>query len=270
MKAAKRIIYGNTGPHGSINNDKAARAVLQYRNTPIQGIGLSPAQLLLHRRLKDSIPAQPSLYKPHPEWMKAAEQRDEMLAYRNQKLSERYNISAHSLPHLSEGDRVAIQNQTNKLWSTTGKIVECLPNRQYKIRVDGSGRVTLRNRRFLRKLKCESTIPRLIPGAETSKENSTIHSSPKRPIEQSKFVTSSDHTHHTPTTITPDSLTTPIPTPLLSTPVSTTRISPNAAPSRVPRALLQLFPYNKPGLKDTPPSGRSLTRGEGRGDVEYS
>ena len=44
----------------------------------------------------------------------------------------------------------------------------------------------------------------------------------------------------------------------------------NTAPSRVPRALLQLFPYNKPGLKDTPPSGRSLTRGEGRGDVEYS
>ena len=44
VKAAKRIIYGNTGPHGSINNDKAARAVLQYRNTPIQGIGLSPAQ----------------------------------------------------------------------------------------------------------------------------------------------------------------------------------------------------------------------------------
>ena len=160
VKAAKRIIYGNTGPHGSINNDKAARAVLQYRNTPIQGIGLSPAQLLLHRRLKDSIPAQPSLYKPHPEWIKAAEQREEMLAQRNQKLSERYNISAHSLPHLSEGDRVAIQNQTNKLWSTTGKIVECLPNRQYKIRVDGSGRVTLRNRRFLRTFKLDSTVPR--------------------------------------------------------------------------------------------------------------
>ena len=114
----------------------------------------------------------------------------------------------------------------------------------------------------------ESTIPRLIPGAAILKDRSTIQSSQKMPIEQSKSVTSSNHTPQTPNTS--DSLTTPIPTPLLTSPVSTTRISHNTAPRRVPRALLQLFPYNKPGIKETPPSGRSFTRGEGRGDVEYS
>ena len=66
VKTAKRIVNGNTDAQGSLDNDKAARAILQYRNTPIQGIGLSPAQLLLHRRLRDSIPLQPFLYKPHP------------------------------------------------------------------------------------------------------------------------------------------------------------------------------------------------------------
>ena len=76
VKSAKRIIYGNTDPQGSLDTDKAARAVLQYRNTPIQGIGLSPAQFLLHRHLHDFIPARPSLYKPHPEWVKAASQRE--------------------------------------------------------------------------------------------------------------------------------------------------------------------------------------------------
>ena len=57
VKTAKWIIIGNTRAQGSLDNDWAARAVLQYRNTPIQNIGLSPAQLLLHRRLSDFVPS---------------------------------------------------------------------------------------------------------------------------------------------------------------------------------------------------------------------
>ena len=67
VKTAKRLIRDCTGHQGSLDNDMAAQAILQYRNTPIQGIGLSPAQLLLHRRLQDYIPSHPHLYKPHPE-----------------------------------------------------------------------------------------------------------------------------------------------------------------------------------------------------------
>ena len=48
VKTIKRIVNGNTGPQGSLNNDNVAWAILQYRNTPIQNIGLSPVQLLLH------------------------------------------------------------------------------------------------------------------------------------------------------------------------------------------------------------------------------
>ena len=52
------------------------------------------------------------------------------------------------------GDSVSIQNQTGPLkWMNTGTIVETLPHRQYRVLVDGSRRVTLRNRRFLRKIK---------------------------------------------------------------------------------------------------------------------
>ena len=95
--AANRIVNGNTDTQGSLDNDKAARAILQYRNTPIQGIGLSPAQLLLHRRLRDSIPSQPFLYKPHPEWIAAAQRRELILQKRNAKLVERYNRHTHNL-----------------------------------------------------------------------------------------------------------------------------------------------------------------------------
>ena len=50
---------------------------------------------------------------------------------------------------------MAIQNQTgNNLtkWDKTGVILENKPNSQVKIRVDGSRRVTIRNRRFIREL----------------------------------------------------------------------------------------------------------------------
>ena len=35
VKAAKRIIYDNTPPNGSLDNDKAAKAIMQYRNTTL-------------------------------------------------------------------------------------------------------------------------------------------------------------------------------------------------------------------------------------------
>ena len=58
-----------------------------------------------------------------------------------------------------------IQNQGgrhSRKWDRTGRVVEVLPNRQYRVRMDGSGLITLRNRRFLReysKLKISTIIP---------------------------------------------------------------------------------------------------------------
>ena len=100
--AANRIVNGNTDAQGSLDNDNAARAILQYRNTPIQGIGLSPAQQLL----RDSIPSQPFLYKPHPEWIAAAKRHEEILRKRNAKMVETYNRYTHNLCPLQAGDTV--------------------------------------------------------------------------------------------------------------------------------------------------------------------
>ena len=47
VKTAKRIILQNTAPDGSLDTDKAVKALLQHRNTPIPELGLSPAQIPL-------------------------------------------------------------------------------------------------------------------------------------------------------------------------------------------------------------------------------
>ena len=52
------------------------------------------------------------------------------------------------------GDKVLIQNQAGRFatkWEKTGRVVETHANDQYTVKVDGSGRLTLRNRQFLKK-----------------------------------------------------------------------------------------------------------------------
>ena len=153
VKSAKRIINGNTDKSGSLDNDKAARAILQYRNTPIPDINLSPAQILFHRQLRDHIPANPKLYELHPDWLLSAKQREESVSKRNERLMKNYNKTARLLPELPVGTLIVIQNRDKVRagkWDRTGHIIEKLDHRQYLIRMDGSGRVTRQNRRFIR------------------------------------------------------------------------------------------------------------------------
>ena len=152
VKAAKRIIIDNANPNGSIDNDKVARAILQYRNTPLPYINLSPAQILFHRELRDYLPANPKLYKLHKDWIISSTDREQAYAQRNERLAKSYNMSARHLPEIPIGSHVAIHGPNNKFkrWVKTGVVVDILPNRQYCVKVNGSGRVTVRNRRFLK------------------------------------------------------------------------------------------------------------------------
>ena len=70
------------------------------------------------------------------------------------KDAERWTVHTRRLPPLAVGHHVCIQNQTgphSNKWDKTGIIIEVRQFDQYVIRVDGSGRITLRNRKFLRR-----------------------------------------------------------------------------------------------------------------------
>ena len=154
VKSIKRLLMENTGPAGTLNTDKFQRAILQYRNTPDRDTGLSPAMCVFGRAIRDFIPVHPGRYLPHPAWRETLVAREEALRNRHHKLCERLTEHTRNLAPLKVGDHVRIQNQSgahpNK-WDRTGIVAEVRQYDQYIIRVDGSGRATLRNRKFLRK-----------------------------------------------------------------------------------------------------------------------
>ena len=162
VRTGKRIVADCTSRDGSLDNDLAARAILQHRNTPLPIVGKSPAQLLFGRVLRDHIPTNPALLHLHPDWLRSAADREAAYAHRDATLISRHNQSARPLPPLHIGDHVAVQRHgpnRQRYWDRTGTIVEANPHRQYTVRIDGSGQITTRNRRFLRRLPTTPTRP---------------------------------------------------------------------------------------------------------------
>ncbi len=176
VKTIKRLLQSNTSPSGSLDTDAFRIAMLQYRNTPDPETKLSPAMCVFGRPIKDFIPVLPGRYQPHPTWQDTLDKREEALRVRHITAEERWAEHTKRLPPLRVGDAVRVQNQVgphpNK-WEKTGIVVEVKQFDQYVVRVDGSGRATLRNRKFLRRYV--PVKPRETPKSQHAK---VLHSLP--------------------------------------------------------------------------------------------
>lgn len=237
VKTSKRLIRGNLAADGSLDCDKFARAILQYRNTPLKEGELSPARILFSRDLRDFIPSHPSHYKLSPKWTELAKQRE-----LKTPAIPQMNQSSKSLNPIQPGKSVVIQNlgkNQHKRWDRSGIVVEKLPFRKYLIRMDGSGLVVTRNRRFIKETPLAKAANPLIsptPNQPSSQApTSTSDPAPATPedivvdpVQQLPESTSNSNTNNTPTL---DIQTQPL-----------------QAPCRLPRALSRLVGFNKPGL----------------------
>ena len=133
--------------------------MLQLRNTPDSDCKVSPAEIIYGPQLRDGFAFLNKLdkfYNPavRPVWREAWKLKKVALCTRFVKNAEAINRKARKLRPLYVGSRCPLQNQSSShpcKWDRSGVVMEVLPQLdQFVVRIDGSRRLTRRNRRFLR------------------------------------------------------------------------------------------------------------------------
>ena len=225
--------------------------MLQYRNTPDRDTRLSPAQVIFGRPIRDFIPIHPGKYQPHSTWRETLINREEALRNRHMRAHERLSEHTRVLPPLVVGDTVRLQNligpHPNK-WDKTGIVIEVRQFDQYVVKVDGSGRVTIRNRKHLRsytpfspRLPMATTREVRIPRSAPAKylDGDSMERTPRIPAEETRpppgisNSPSTPESRHSPPVLPRDDPTTPsvsasptAPTPELQDGSDTRTVSP--------------------------------------------
>jgi hypothetical protein len=155
-EVGKKFLRYNMGHGGSLDTDKFMRSVLQYLNTPMQDCRRLPAQMVFGRQMRDFIPSLTYKYEPAKDWAVTQEHRERTLANKREMDNMRSSHRTKDFEDLEVGSAVAIQNQTGNnptKWDKTGIVLENKPDNKVMIKVDGSRRVTMRNRRFVRPME---------------------------------------------------------------------------------------------------------------------
>ena len=172
VKATKRLLMDNIDSQGHLNTDKMVRALLIKRNTPDPSCNLSSSEVLFGHKLRDTLPyirKDIELFNNDQishHWRENWQLKEEALKTRYVKTLEKLTEHSRQLPPLDVNDRVLIQNQSGLhplRWDRSGVIVDVGNHDQYYVKVAGTGRVTRRNRRFLRKYQ-----PHLLHGPDVS------------------------------------------------------------------------------------------------------
>ena len=121
------------------------RALLDYRNTPIDGLEMSPAQMFLGRRLKTDLPTTTPLLE-----QTKTNKAELKLRMQTLQVKAKHNYDKHAgreLKPLHEGDKVLIQNE-NK-WIPGEIQNKHASPRSYVVKAN-NGRRYRRNRRHIR------------------------------------------------------------------------------------------------------------------------
>lgn len=147
MATAKRILR-QPDPH---------LALMSYRATPISATGLSPAQLMIGRQLRTTVPILPKQLNPSPIDYKTVRRKDQQTKAAYRFFYNRRH-STQPLPALQPGQSVNIKLDGEKSWKTPAKVVAKAPEpRSYYVQT-AQGMLARRNRRHIQVVQ-ESPVP---------------------------------------------------------------------------------------------------------------
>ena len=151
-------------------------ALLNYRNTPSQSTGTSPAQRFFNRRTRTLLPTCRALLKP-----KINVQADLQKLQANQDIQKKnFNRRSKDLPPLVEGDAVGMKpfSLGKKTWARATVISN--RGRSYNVEAE-DGTIYRRNRMHLKKIADKA--PSLQPGTSppTIEAQPSLHPAGKQP-----------------------------------------------------------------------------------------
>lgn len=130
-------------------------SLLEYRACPIDGIGLSPSQLLMQRQLRTKLPITAQLLKPNT----TADSHKTQLVARQTLQKFHHDKQSHELPKLKSGQIVRMKDTASNLW------VPAVVNGEHSERsyfVSTGNKHYRRNRRHLRQTR-EMGLPPVEP-----------------------------------------------------------------------------------------------------------
>ena len=172
------------------SNSDPYLAILEYRNTPIEGINLSPTQMLMGRRTRTQLPVNEKLLNPQYDGVKV----QNALKEKQHTQKYYYDRGAKPLQQLNPDDQIRVRNE-NK-WEPATVESKAKTPRSYVIRTE-RGQKLRRNRRHLMKTtENRSDEPEIFYDCQQEVSNNNNSSSDEQssntvPQDDSKKYTSS-------------------------------------------------------------------------------
>ena len=174
VKTGKQMLRDNLGVNGE-STDGLARSLLQYRNSPLPDSRMSPAEIVFGRNMKDLLPVLNYKYEPRQEWGLVRELREKLMAKRLDR--DGVTLEGYTKAHkdIPVGSSVVVQNKAGKFprkWVKTGIVVENMDYDKVLVKLDGSGRLTSRNIKNVKKIISPPDEPmEVVPVVEKSTDN---------------------------------------------------------------------------------------------------
>lgn len=167
--------------------DDPYKALLAYRNTPIDDIGMSPAQLFLGRRLKTDLPTTTPLLDTNNSSFKEVQMR-----LKTRKMMRNVNADIHcgkELRNLYKGEKVIMRH--NNEWTPAIVHEKTSAPKSYVLQ-NSNGKKFRRNRRHIR--PTNANIPTDTKPAMEAIENNIL---PTKPVENSVPQPTSENVNET-------------------------------------------------------------------------